>query len=86
MRLTRAEQEATERRIREDFEMVQGVRAAVDTLRAELSDPNPHVQVRAASAILRYANKAREREILRRLDVIEDRLTGGRGRVRLALL
>lgn len=84
MRLTRAEREETERRIREDFEIVRGLTVSMETLRAGLSDPSPFICIRAATAILRQANKQRGREMLRRLAELERQLTGS-APVRLSL-
>lgn len=79
----KAERERVERELAESTANVRAIRAAVDYLVSGLDSPNPMTQVRCASAILRETNKARERELTRRIHALESAQDEARGTVRL---
>jgi len=80
MRQSRAEREEFDRRQAEWHSCVTAIGAAVDFLIAGLDSPDPMTQVRCAREILRQSNKAREREIISKLEGIESKIAERRGR------
>ena len=86
MRPPKAERERMERELAETAAHLRAIHAAVDYVIGGLDSPDPMTWVRCAATILRESNKAREREIRRRLFALEDRLDELRRPSRLALV
>jgi hypothetical protein len=63
-------------RLLETGRHAQAISSAVDTLIEGTNSPDVMTRVRCARAILMYSNKAKERELRKRLDNLEQRLKG----------